>query len=217
MSLCDYCVRATIKFGLPVTPAILLLRPSPQATDVLETEYLRFHFHLIRLYSFSARTFAQEADIHVLPFVPVMEDAAEAVWQAEKRIYTSKLPSSDKADLLTAMTIFAGLTDRSLARQLVERRRDIMIQSAAYDIIKQEGFEEGKQQGIQQGLQRQRKAIAEVLEVRLSIVPLSLVKALKTIDDTDILEELHRKALTVETLQAFQDMLTQILEPVPPS
>ncbi len=87
LSLCDYCVRATIKFGLPVKPAILLLSPSPKAEDVLDTEYLRFHFHLIRLYSFSARKFVQKTDIHLLPFVPVMQDADEAVWQAEKRIY----------------------------------------------------------------------------------------------------------------------------------
>ncbi|MCP4396240.1 MAG: hypothetical protein GY801_02870 [bacterium] len=218
LSLCDYCVRATIKFGLPVKPAILLLSSSPRATDVLDTEYLRFQFHLIRLYSFSARKFVQEADTHLLPFVPVMENAAEAVWQAEKRIYTSELPSSEKADLLTAMTIFAGLTDRSLAEQLVERRRDLMIQSAAYDIIKQEGFEEGKQQGIQQGrqqmLQSQRKAIREVLETRLGIVPLDVVKEIKTIEETGILEELLRKAAMVSDIQAFRDVLRQILEPV---
>ncbi len=210
MSLCDYCVRATIKFWLPVKPAILLLSPSPKAEDVLETEYLRFHFHLIRLYSFSARKFVQEADIHLLPFVPVMQDADEAVWQAEKRIYTSDLPSSEKADLLTAMTIFAGLNDRHLAKQLVERRRDLMIQSAAYDIIKQEGIEQGMQQS-------HRKAIREVLETRLDIVPLDIIRTLKTIEDTEILEELFIKALTVEDLQAFHAIMTQILEPVSPA
>ena len=218
LSLCDYVVRAKIKYALPMKPVVLLLRPSPQATDRLHEDCLEFRFTLIRLYAISAGEFLQQADIHLLPFVPVMQGEAQDVWEAERRIYQSHIAEEEKADLLTAMTIFAGLKNRSLARQLVERRRDLMIQSAAYDIIKQEGFEEGVQQGMQQGMQQsQRKAIREVLEVRLGIVPLSLVKALKTIEDTDILEELHRKALTAETLQAFQDMLTQILEPVNPS
>ncbi|MCP4398890.1 MAG: hypothetical protein GY801_16520 [bacterium] len=221
LSLCDYAVRAKIKFALPLRPVVLLLRSSPQATDRLDEDCLQFRFTLIRLYTMSARTFLQQADIHLFPFVPVMQGEPEDVREAEQRIYQSSLTEEDKADLLTAMTIFAGLKDRNLARQLVERRRDIMIQSAAYDIIKQEGFEEGKQIGIQQGrqqmLQSQRKAIAEILETRLGVVPLTIVKALKTVEDTDILEELHRKALTVDDLQAFQAILTQILAPVSPA
>ncbi len=89
-----------------------------------------------------------------------------------------------------------------------------MIQSAAYDIIKQEGFEEGMQQGMRQS---QRKAIREVLEARLGIVPLDIIRALKLIEDTEILGELHRKALVVDDLQAFQSIMTQLMEPLPPA
>ncbi|MCP4400559.1 MAG: hypothetical protein GY801_25070 [bacterium] len=85
-----------------------------------------------------------------------------------------------------------------------------MIQSAAYDIIKQDGIEQGMQQS-------HRKAIREVLETCLDIVPLDIIRTLKTIEDTEILEELFRKALTVEDLQAFHAIMTQILEPVSPA
>jgi hypothetical protein len=62
------------------------------------------------------------------------------VWEAENRIYTSPLPTEEKADLLAALTIFAGFKGRDLVKQLVERRRDLMIQSYAYDIIQQKAF-----------------------------------------------------------------------------
>jgi hypothetical protein len=210
LSLCDYAVRAKIKFALPVRPVIVLLRPSPQATDVLEEDCLRFQWTLIRRYAMSAAEFLQQADLHVLPFIPVMQGETAVVWDTEKRIYTSDLPLEEKADLLTALTIFAGLKDMTLARQLVERRRDLMIQSAAYDIIKKEGFDEGVQQ---ERVMSRRKAICDVLETRLDVVPLDIVKALKTIEDAEILEELLRKAATVITIQVFREILQHILEP----
>jgi hypothetical protein len=61
--------------------------------------------------------------------------------EGEKRIYASEFPMEEKADLLTALPIFAGLKDQELTRKLVQRRRDIMIESYGYEIIKQEGFE----------------------------------------------------------------------------
>lgn len=97
-----------------------------------------------------------------------MHDGEHQVWEAERRIYDSALPSPEKADLLAAFTIFAGFKGRDLVRQLVERMRDLMIQSHAYDIIKQEGI----QQGVQQGeLTSTRRAICTALEARFTVVP----------------------------------------------
>ncbi len=89
-----------------------------------------------------------------------------------------------------------------------------MIQSAAYDIIKQEGFEEGK---LQERIESRRKAICDVLETRLNVVPLDVLRELKGIEEARILEELLRKAAMVSNLQAFRDVLKEILEPVSPS
>ena len=89
-----------------------------------------------------------------------------------------------------------------------------MIQSAAYEIIKKEGFDEGIQQGIQQEqVNRGRKTIYDVLEVRFEIVPLGVIQEIKHIDDVQVLEALHRKAVTVKDLPTFRTILHQILEP----
>jgi hypothetical protein len=90
-----------------------------------------------------------------------------------------------------------------------------MIQSATYELIKQEGIAEGIQQGIQQEqVNSRRKAVCDVLEVHLGLVPLDVMKTLKRIDDAQILEELLRKAVTVNDMQEFRDLLKQVLEPV---
>ena len=67
-----------------------------------------------------------------------------------------------------------------LPLEIIRRRRDIMIESAAYNIIKQEGIEEGIEQGIEKGIDRAiRKMfmkgvppseIARLLELELSVV-----------------------------------------------
>jgi len=44
-------------------------------------------------------------------------------------------------DLLTSMAKLSGLTSADLPLEIIRRRRDIVIESAAYDIIKQKGIE----------------------------------------------------------------------------
>lgn len=214
LNLCDYSVRAFIKYELPMQPIILLLSPSLQVTDRFETPWLSFRFRLIRVYDFPAAEFVGHADVHLLPFVPVMKDGEKQVWEAERRIYNSPLPSVEKADLLSALTIFAGFKGQDLARQLVERRRDLMIESYAYDIIKEEGLKEGIQIGIQQErLQSKRQAIYNVLEARFELVPTNIMEMINQIDLVQALDELLRKAVTVKDLSTFSRMITTVLTP----
>ena len=62
-------------------------------------------------------------------------------------------------------------------------------------------------------MERAKKAVADALEARLNVVPLDVITTLKTLDDVQILEELHRKAVTVKDMQEFCSLLKQILEP----
>ena len=56
--------------------------------------------------------------------------------------------------------------------KMINRRKDIMIESAAYDIIKKDGIKEGIQQGLKQGLEEGKKeTLLEFLEVRFGSVP----------------------------------------------
>jgi hypothetical protein len=207
LNLIIYTARALLKYALPAVPVILLLRPSGQAVDHFEESGLSFKYKLIRLDTISAAEFMKEAEVELLPFVPAMEGGSEVVWEAEKKIYESGLPLDDKADFLTALAIFAGLRSKELTRKLVERRRDIMIESYAYEIIKQEGIEEGIQQGE---LKRARKAVYEVLDARFDLMPRDIVEAIEKIEAIPVLENLHRKAVKVNDLDEFREILGKI-------
>jgi hypothetical protein len=166
------------------------------------------------MYELPAAEFVAHADVHLLPFVPVMKDGEKQVWEAEHRIYTSMLPVAEKADLLAALTIFAGFKGQELVRQLVERRRDLMIQSYAYDIIKQEGIKEGVQIGIQQEkLHSKRESVCTALEARFEAVPTNVLDMVNSIETIPALDELHRKAITVKDLPTFVRLLQTVLTP----
>jgi hypothetical protein len=215
LSVCDYVVRAMIKYSLPVEPLVLLLAPSSQAVDCFEEGRLRFGFTLIPMYALVAAEFLHHADVHLLPFVPVMQGGLEALWEAEHRIYvSSELASEDKAELLTALAIFAGLRDKQLAQQLVQRRRDLMLESYTYEIIKQEGRQEGRQEGWQEGrISSWRESLCDVLETRFEMVPMAVINDINRIDNVRVLEELLRTAVKASSMQGFQDMLRAVVAP----
>lgn len=66
------------------------------------------------------------------------------------------------------------------------------------------------QEGIVQGaLQNARESVVEVLEIRFEVVPPELIEAINEIDDTSFLKELHRQAIALDSLEAFQQFLSQ--------
>ncbi len=68
-----------------------------------------------------------------------------------------------------------------------------MIESAAYDIIKQEGYEEGIKAGIQHGMEKGVQqgmlfAIKSMLEWKFGTEGLKIYLEIKKIKDIDLLE-----------------------------
>jgi predicted transposase YdaD len=59
--------------------------------------------------------------------------------------------------MLTGMAILAGLVSRELTRRLVSRRRDLMMQSYFYELVKEEWLQESRQVGRQEGWQEGRQ------------------------------------------------------------
>ncbi len=94
-----------------------------------------------------------------------------------------------------------------------------MIESVAYELIKQEGIEEGRKKGIQEGLQKglkegllkaRREDVLALLQARLNLTPTTLERIqtrLEAIDDLERLQELLIAAAQVESLAAFEEAL----------
>ena len=205
LNLIDYTVRAMLKFEHPVFPILFLLQPDKKVCCPYEDKNITFRYRLIDAYDMKAETFIK-GDVYLLPFVPLMHGGQEEsiILEAEQNIYTSSLSISDKADLLTALTIFTGLKSQEMARILMQRRRDIMIQSYAYELIKEEGRKEGILEGKQEGqVLSMQDAILDVLELRFKSVPSNIVRVVMQQNDLKFLHELHKRAVTANTLKEF--------------
>lgn len=162
----------------------------------------------MRIYEFDANEIIREGSLCLMPFVPLMRHGEELMAGADRLLYESSLPRGDKADMLTAMAILSGLVSMRFPQALLARRRDIMIESAAYDLIKKEGIQEGIQEGI---LRNSREAVIEILEARFDLVPRSISTTINEIDDPATLKILLRKAITVASLDEFRPLLLKVL------
>ena len=207
--LLNYRSRYLLKYAAEVVSCVLLLRPAPGAVSVYEDNEVTFRFRFIPIHDLDAREFVRRGTPCLLPFVPLMRHGEEAMEAADALIYGSSLPRGDKADMLTAMAILSGLVSKELPRMLLGRRRDIMIESAAYDIIKEEGIQQGIQQGM---LDHSKQAVIEVLEARFDLVPASMVTAIQTISDPGILKFLLKKAATTDSLDHFKEIMARLTD-----
>jgi len=161
-------------------------------------------FKLIRLWEIEGRRILESGDIRLYPFVPLTRCGREEVLRAERGIFESGLERGEKSDLLTVLAIFSGLKSEDLMRELFMRRRDIMIESPAYDLIKREGFEEGM-------LEEAKEMVLEALEERFGPVPLRIVERVRGINERVVLKGLHRRAIRCGSLEEFERALDEVL------
>jgi len=204
LRLLEYVVRFRLKYRLPVVGVVVLFNKREGVEEVYEDESIRFRYHLVRMWDIESEEILQKEEVWLYPFVPVMCGKEGDIFEAEEKIYRSGLDRRDKADLLTALTIFSGFKGEKIVRKLLRRRRDIMIESPAYDIIKEEGIKEGLQQGM---LEEAREMVLEALSFRFGVVPVEAVQEIKRIEVREVFKQLHRVAMSAETLDEFRKQL----------
>ncbi len=148
----EYRARYVAREDLDAITVLILTLPSPSATDAYRDREVHYRYRLVKLYELDAATFIQERKLCLLPLTPLMRDGVALAKEADRLIVESDLPEVTKADMLTTMTLLAGLVSEDLAYHLIERRRDMMMQSIGYELIKKEGLEEGYKKGLQEGI-----------------------------------------------------------------
>lgn len=205
--------RHLLEESLPVVSVLLLLTSSSRVSECYVDEEVRYRFRLVKVYELEAHRIFREGPECLFPFIPLMRGGEELLEAVERRIYEGDYTREEKADLLTGMAILGGLVSSEIPLKLLQRRRDIMIESAAYELIKKEGFEEGLQQGLQQGLlEEAREMVLEALEERFGLISPSLVSRIKSIQQRETLKSLHRAAIRAKNLNEFKALLKQLDE-----
>jgi hypothetical protein len=64
--------------------------------------------------------------------------------------------------------------------------------------------------GMEKGM---RESVIDVLEIRFENVPSELVDEISQIQDTSLLKNLLRQAITLDSISDFQDYLNQLIKP----
>ena len=208
--------RHILREKMDIITIMIALRKCPGIRNCYNDNEVSFQYKLINLHEIKAEKIIKKGQKCLYPFVPLMQGGQQLIDKAEKEIYEGEESREYKADLLTGMAILGGLISRDIPLKLIQKRRDIMIQSAAYDIIKQEGYEEGKEYGFQQGVQQgiileAQDMLLEAIEERFEIVPQSITQKIQQINSKKILESLFRIALRVHSLEEFDAKLKMAL------
>lgn len=154
LQILDYRVRYKQKYKMPVLSFILLLTPSESAIDHYEDEEVRFTYRLVKIYEIDASRVMADNLTCLMPFIPLMKDGKRYILQAEDGICGSDIHQIDKADMITIMAILSGLVSRELPGEILSRRRNLMIESVAYEILKEEGYRNGWEKGLERGLEK---------------------------------------------------------------
>lgn len=170
-------------------------------------------FRLLPLWRVPAQDVVAQRLVGLYPLLPLMQpqgraEPAAVLAQCQELILEQVPPGEARADAYVALGVFGGLVwPVDLVMQIL-RRRALMMESAVYRHILDEGREVGRQQGLQEGLQqgqveRLHKDLLQVLEVRFGVVPADLAERVQEFRDLEELEGLLKRALLVASVEAF--------------
>ncbi len=200
----EYLIRFKRKYRLPVIPVVLLFKGHSEATARYESEFLSVKYHLIRVWEIDSKELLELDNLFLMPLVAVAKSGREDILEAERRIYEGELERGVKADLLAILTIFAGFKDKKLVEELLRRRRDIMIESVAYEIIKEEGIREGFEKGE---LRASKEMVVVALGERFDVISVRLVEKISEVENVAVLKGILRQAMRCESLEEFERIL----------
>jgi len=205
LHLLDHRTRYQIKYNIDPDSFVILLKPSGSASKTYENKEVRFTFHLIKIYEMDARDIIDGGPLCLLPFVPLMKNGEDLLTAADDLIYGSERTRIEKADLLTSMAILSGIVSDNLPTQLINRRKDIMIESAAYDIIKKDGIQEGFQDGM---IQNAREMLMEAIQARFETVPDDVAAMVARISDRNVLKSMLKQAIMCQDVNVLRNKLS---------
>ena len=208
-----YIGRAVEQFGLPVVSIVLYLRPAAGRRD--PGYYLQdrpghrilVEYRVIQLSELDGHRILESGPVGLLSFVPLMRPTGRpADWleTCMRAVQAQQLDRATRADCLAGMSLLSGLVygcDTVAAIFLKEGLMDIIRESPVAQYLTQQGIEQG-------GRKRAIEALLDVLEIRFALAAAEpLAARVRGIEDLQRLKHLHRAAIQVESLKAFQTLL----------
>ena len=216
LRMAGYMIRAIEQHDLPIYSSVIYLRRSAGRRDPghfvqeISGHLVVIKYTVIRLSEIEGQDIIDGGPSGLFPFVPLMKRPVgidSEAWLRHCVDAANALPvdESIKVDILDRLMILSGLEYDPI---LINR---ILLQEGLMDaIMRESSFTQYiMKQGIEQGERRSTiEDILEVLEIRFDLSEAHPLSArIAAIDDLQRLKQLHRTAIQVSSLDAFEQVL----------
>ena len=220
LRMAGYIIRAIEQHNLPIYSSVIYLRrnagrrdPGYYIQDFLGRRVL-IEYTVIRLSEIEGQDILDGEPSGLFPFTPLMKRPADTDSEAWLRACvhaTDALPldESIKVDILGNLMILSGLGYGSETINRIffqEGLMDaIMRESSSAQYILQQGIEKGRAEGQ---IKSTLEDLMDVLEIRFGLSAAHpIADRIAAIDDVQRLKQLHRVAIQVSSLEAFEQAL----------
>ena len=223
--MAGYIGRAIEQYDLPIHSAVIYLRPDAGRNDPGHYAQDRYgcqiviQYKVIRLVEIEGQRVLDAGHTGLLPFASLMKSPEGMVSEAWFRACVDRatdlpIDESARGDFLAGLSVLGGLVhDREMIANLISKEglMDLIRESSFAQYLIEQEIEENKEQWIQQGERQSTLAgLLEVLEIRFGLVEAHPISdRIATIDDLQRLKQLHRTAIQVTSLEAFQHILDE--------
>ncbi|MDI6794285.1 MAG: hypothetical protein QME81_15715 [bacterium] len=219
-----YTYRVYEKYKLPVYSVLIVLKETgvkirtKTEIKVRDLKSLRHEYKVIKVWEVEAEKILEKKITGLYPLLPLMKtdkSGEELISEAAELIEKEVEDIEHKADAYVALRIFSAINFPSSLVNKILKRRDIMVQSPAYQEILQEGemigIGKGKVLGIEEGIER---SILEVLEERFGFISPKLEQEVRGLQGMKACDFLLRKAINVPSIEEFKELLERVKQEV---
>ena len=212
--MAGYIGRAIESYGLPIYSNVIYLRPEAGQRDVGQYVQERDGYHIviqykiIRLIEIEGQAVIEQELWGLLPFAPLMKPpqgmvAAQWLRRCIQTADTLPLDSTNKSNFFTDIAILSGLIHDSQTITTIISE-ETMYESSIVQLFTERGIQQGqRQQSIEY--------VLDVLEIRFHPSAAETLKpVIETIEDLQLLKQLHRSAMQAPNLDEFKRTLTSM-------
>ena len=225
--MAGYIGRVIEQYEEPIHSTVIYLRPDAGRNDPghhIQSRYgyeIVIQYQVIRLIEVEGQRVLDAGHSGLIPFASLMkppEGMGSDAWFGACVDHARDLPldESAKRDFLAGLSVLGGLVhDRDLISNLLSKEglMDLIRESSFAQYLLEQEIEENKEQWLKQGIEQgERKStlagLLDVLAIRFDLPEADLLSdRLATIDDLQHLKQLHRAAVQVSSLEAFEQLL----------
>ena len=208
--MAGYIGRAIESYGLPIYSNVIYLRPDAGQRDAGQYVQERGGYHIviqykvIRLIEIEGQAVIEQELWGLLPFAPLMKPpqgmvAAQWLRRCVQTADTLPLDRTNKSNFFTDIAILSGLIHDS------QTIINIISEETMYESSIVQHFTERGQR------QQSIEYVLDVLEIRFHPSAAETLKpAIETIEDLQLLKQLHRSAMQAPNLDEFKQTLTSM-------